>query len=62
MCIRDSSVRARKAVQLLGIQTVGDLAARTEAELMGVKNFGQTSLDELKQVLALNGLTLRQLD
>ena len=56
------SVRARKAVQLLGIQTVGDLAARTEAELMGVKNFGQTSLDELKQILALNGLTLRQLD
>jgi DNA-directed RNA polymerase subunit alpha len=56
------SVRARKAIQLLAIQTVGDLAARTEAELMGVKNFGQTSLDELKQVLALNGLTLRQLD
>jgi DNA-directed RNA polymerase subunit alpha len=56
------SVRARKAIQLLGIQTVGDLAARTEAELMGVKNFGQTSLDELKQILALNGLTLRQLD
>ena len=56
------SVRARKAIQLLGIHTIGDLAARTEAELMGVKNFGQTSLDELKQVLALNGLTLRQLD
>ena len=56
------SVRARKAIQLLAIQTVGDLAARTEAELMGVKNFGQTSLDELKQILAANGLTLRQLD
>ncbi|MCA9310698.1 MAG: tetratricopeptide repeat protein, partial [Phycisphaerales bacterium] len=34
------SVRARKALQILGIQTIGDLAARTEAELMGVKNFG----------------------
>ena len=56
------SVRARKAIQLLGIHTIGDLAARTEAELMGVKNFGQTSLDELKQILAANGLTLRQLD
>jgi DNA-directed RNA polymerase subunit alpha len=56
------SVRARKAIQLLGIHTIGDLAARTEAELMGVKNFGQTSLDELRQILASNGLTLRQLD
>ena len=56
------SVRARKAIQLLGIHTIGDLAARTEAELMGVKNFGQTSLVELKQILAANGLTLRQLD
>ena len=56
------SVRARKALQLLAIQTIGDLAARTEAELMGVKNFGQTSLDELKAILAANGLTLRQLD
>jgi DNA-directed RNA polymerase subunit alpha len=56
------SVRARKAIQLLGIHTIGDLAARTEAELMGVKNFGQTSLDELRQILAANGLTLRQLD
>jgi DNA-directed RNA polymerase subunit alpha len=55
-------VRARKAIQLLGIHTIGDLAARTEAELMGVKNFGQTSLDELRQILASNGLTLRQLD
>jgi DNA-directed RNA polymerase subunit alpha len=55
-------VRSRKALQLLGIHTVGDLAARTEAELMGVKNFGQTSLDELKALLTRNGLTLRQLD
>ncbi len=36
----DLSVRARKALQLLGIGTIGDLAMRTEAELMGVKNFG----------------------
>jgi DNA-directed RNA polymerase subunit alpha len=56
------SVRSRKALQLLGIQTVGDLAARTEAELMGVKNFGQTSLDELKALLTQHGLTLRHLD
>ena len=56
------SVRARKALQLLGIETLGDLASRTEAELMGVKNFGQTSLDEVKERLAEVGLGLRTLD
>lgn len=55
------SVRARKALQLLGIMTLGDLAARTEAELMGVKNFGATSLDEVKIKLSENNLSLRKL-
>lgn len=56
------SVRARKALQALGIRTMGELAARTEAELMGVKNFGQTSLEEVKERLADFGLSLRNLD
>ena len=56
------SVRARKALQILGIQTLGDLAARTEAELMGVKNFGATSLDEVKEKLVENNLSLRELE
>ncbi|MEM8756896.1 MAG: DNA-directed RNA polymerase subunit alpha C-terminal domain-containing protein [Planctomycetota bacterium] len=56
------SVRARKALQMLTIETIGDLASRTEAELMGVKNFGQTSLDEVKQRLTEMGLGLRELD
>jgi DNA-directed RNA polymerase subunit alpha len=55
------SVRARKALQVLGIQTIGDLAARTEAELMGVKNFGATSLDEVKAKLGEMNLGLRDL-
>ncbi len=54
------SVRSRKALQRLGIVTVGDLAAKTEPELMAVKNFGQTSLDEIKQQLARHGFSLRQ--
>lgn len=58
----DLSVRARKALQMLGIMTIGDLATRTEAELMGVKNFGATSLDEIKERLASFGLELRTLD
>ncbi len=56
------SVRARKALQLLNIQTLGDLASRTEAELMGVKNFGATSLQEVKDRLAENNLGLRTLE
>lgn len=56
------SVRSRKALQRLNIQTVGELAARTEDELLGCKNFGQTSLNEIKQVLATHGLGLRKLD
>ena len=56
------SVRARKALALLNIQSIGDLCARTEAELMGVKNFGMTSLLEIKEKLAAMGLSLRKLD
>ena len=56
------SVRARKALQLLDIQSLGDLASHTEAELMGVKNFGATSLVEVRERLAENGLALRVLD
>ncbi len=56
------SVRARKALQLLNIQSLGDLVSHTEAELMGVKNFGATSLTEVKQRLGEYGLALRKLD
>lgn len=56
------SVRARKALQLLNIQTLGDLASHTEAELMGIKNFGATSLKEVKDRLVESGLSLRKLD
>ena len=60
--VLELSVRARKALQQLGIQTIGDLASRTEAELMGVKNFGQTSLVEIQQKLTQYNLDLRALD
>lgn len=56
------SVRARKALQMLNIQTLGDLAIRTEAELMGIKNFGSTSLDEINEGLTNHGLALRKID
>ena len=55
------SVRARKAVDRLGIRVLGDLTRRTEAELLGCKNFGVTSLNEIKLALTNIGLNLRQL-
>ena len=39
-----------------------ELASRTEDELLGCKNFGQTSLNEIKQQLATLGLGLRKLE
>ncbi len=56
------SVRSRKALQRLNINTIGELAGRTEAELLGCKNFGQTSLTEIKQQLTTFGLALRKLE
>ena len=55
------SVRSRKALQRLNLVTVGDLAVKTEDELLGCKNFGMTSLNEIKQVLGSLGLHLRRL-
>ena len=60
--VLDLSVRARKALQMLGVLSLGELAARTEAELLGVKNFGQTSLDEIKERLVDHELSLKTLD
>ncbi len=56
------SVRSRKALQRLNINTIGELASRTEDELLGCKNFGQTSLNEIKQQLATFGMGLRKLE
>ena len=58
----DLSVRSRKALQRLNITSVGELAQRTEQELLACKNFGQTSLTEIKEQLTANNVTLRKLD
>ncbi len=56
------SVRARKCLERLGAVTIGELISKTEAELLGCKNFGVTSLNEIKGKLADLGLALRKLD
>ena len=55
----DFSIRCRKCFQRLGLQALGDLAQMTEADLMNAKNFGQTSLNEVKQKLRRYGLSLK---
>jgi len=52
------SVRARNCLQRMSIHTLGDLICRTEQELLAFKNFGETSLQEVKDILALKGLRL----
>ena len=56
------SVRARKCLQKLNIRTIGDLTRTTDAELLGCKNFGVTSLNEINKALGNLGISLRSLD
>ena len=53
------SVRARKCMNRLGINTLGELVQRTADELLESKNFGMTSLTEVREKLRQFGLTLR---
>jgi len=56
------SVRARKCVEKLDLHSIGEMIRRTDAELLGCKNFGVTSLNEIKKALSNFGLSLRSLD
>ncbi len=56
------SVRARKCLQKLNLRSIGELTHKTEAELLGIKNFGVTSLNEINKALTNLGLSLRSLD
>ncbi len=55
------SVRARNALKKMNIETIGDLLRIRETDLMAFKNFGETSLSEIKALLAAKGLRLGQL-
>jgi hypothetical protein len=52
------SVRASSYFAKAGINTVGDLVQKTEAEILSAKNVGQKTLEEIKEVLNLMGLCL----
>lgn len=52
------SVRSRRCLQRLNVVTIGDLLNFSEADLLATRNFGQTSLNEIRSRLATLGLTL----
>jgi len=57
----DLSARSLNCLKRDKIETIGDLLARTEEDLMKIKNFGQKSLEEVKEKLKEKfGLTLRK--
>src|SRR5262249_11684275 len=53
------SVRARKCMNRRGLNTLGDLIQRSADELLESKNFGMTSLNEVREKLSQLGLSLR---
>jgi DNA-directed RNA polymerase subunit alpha len=55
------SVRSRNCLQKMGVLTLGDLARTSEAEILASKNFGETSLAEIKDMLSSKGLSLGML-
>ena len=54
------SVRSYNCLKREGINTVGDLVQKSEAELMDIRNFGQKSIDEVKAKLSELGLSLKE--
>ena len=55
----DLSERPRNCLKRAQINTIGELLTKTEDDLLNITNFGQKSLDEVKQKLDERGLTLR---
>jgi DNA-directed RNA polymerase subunit alpha len=54
--LTELSVRSRNSLQKENIQTVRDLVQRTEAQMLGIDNFGKKSLQEINEFLLGQGL------
>ena len=54
----ENYVRAKNCLFAAGIETVADLVAKTEAEILALQNAGENTVEEIKQVLAELGLQL----
>jgi DNA-directed RNA polymerase subunit alpha len=55
----DLSERPRNCLKRAQVNTIGELLQKTEDDLLNITNFGQKSLDEVKQKLDERGLSLR---
>ena len=55
----DLSERPRNCLKRAQINTIGELVLKNEDDLLNITNFGQKSLDEVKQKLDERGLSLR---
>jgi len=55
----DLTVRSYNCLKREGIHTVGELVARSEADLLDIRNFGAKSIDEVKAKLHGMGLALK---
>ena len=55
----DLSVRSYNCLKREGINTVSELVALSETQLMNIRNFGQKSVDEVKDKLVEMGLSLK---
>jgi DNA-directed RNA polymerase subunit alpha len=55
----DLSERPRNCLKRAQINSIGELLTKTEDDLLNITNFGQKSLDEVKQKLDERGLSLR---
>jgi DNA-directed RNA polymerase subunit alpha len=51
--------RARNCLKRAGINSIGELLACTEKDLLQITNFGQTSLKDVTERLEERGLDLR---
>jgi DNA-directed RNA polymerase subunit alpha len=51
------SVRSANCLKNAGINTIGELVKKTEAEMLKTKNFGRKSLSEIKDILNEYGFT-----
>jgi len=56
--VLDPSARAENCLAAANIQTLGDLVKLTETDVLKIKNFGKTSMREVKKKLGDLGLTL----
>jgi len=52
--------KKRKLIDGKQINTLGDLSSLTWLDLLRLPNFGKTSLEEVRRVLAMHGLKLKE--